>query len=178
MTNGGKRTALILTPILVVGLLGGLAWSQRSGGPGGPGGERARMVQGERRGHHGDHGVQHRRGGKGRFMKRMVEKLELNDKQTKEIKSVIIEARKKNIKLRADARVARIELGQLITQGNVDKTAVNAKVDQIASLRGDVMHQRAGAALSVREILTPEQQVKADGMLRRLLQGRSGRRGR
>ena len=170
MKNGGKRTALILTPILVVGLLGGLAWSQRSGGPGG---ERARMVQGEGRGHHG---VQHRRGGKRRFMKRMVEKLELNDKQTKEIKNVLIEARKKNIKLRADARVARIELGQLITQGNVDKTAVNTKVDQIASLRGDVMRQRAGAVLSVREILTPEQQVKADGMLRRLLRGRRGQR--
>ena len=90
---------------------------------------------------------------------------------------MLIEARKKNIKLRADARVARIELGQLITQGDVDKAGINAKVDQIASLRGNVMRQRAEAVLAVREILTPEQRDKADGMMQRLLRGRRGRRG-
>jgi len=106
----------------------------------------------------------------------MVEELGLNDKQTREIKNILIEARKQNIKLRADARVARIELGQLITQGDVDKAAVNAKVDQIAGLRGNVMRQRAEAVLAVREILTPEQREKADRMMQRLLSGTRGRR--
>jgi Spy/CpxP family protein refolding chaperone len=174
MENAGKRTALILTPVLILGLLGGFAWSQRSVGPGGPGappGEH--MVRGE---HGGDHRAHHRRGRGPRFMSRMVEELGLNDKQTKEIRNVLIEARKQNIKLRADARVARIELGQLITQNDVDKAAVNAKVDQIAGLRGNVMRQRAEAVLAVREILTPEQREKADGMMQRLLSGPRGRR--
>lgn len=175
MKNSGKRTALIVTPILVAGLLSGLAWGQRSGGPGEPGGERARMVRGEGSGHHG---AQKRRGGGQRFVKRMVEELALNDQQTKAIKNILIEARKQNIKLRADVRVAQIELGQLITKGDVDKASVNAKVDQIAGLRGDVMRQRAGAALAVRAILTVEQREKAEGLMRRLLGGRrSHRRG-
>lgn len=172
MNRNGKRTALILTPILMVGLLGGFAWSQRSAG--GSGEEHMRMVRGEHRGHHGS---QDRRGGRGRLMKKMATELGLNDRQTKEIKNALTEARKKNIKLRADARVAQIELGQLITQGDVDKTAVNEKVDQIAGLRGNLMRQRAEAVLAVRAILTAEQLEKADGMLKRLLRGRRGRRG-
>lgn len=166
-----KRTVLILTPVLIVGLLGGFAWSQRSDGPGG-----ARLHSA--RGEQGDHyGKRHKRRGAQRNMSRMVEELGLNDEQVKAIKDVLIEARKKNIKLMADARVARIELGQLVTGNEVDKASVNAKVDQIAGLRGDIMRQRTDAVLAVREILTPEQQQKADRMLQRLLHGPRRHRG-
>ena len=182
MKTTGKRTVLILTPLLLIGLVGGFAWSQRwegpggPGEPGGPGGKRIHMVRGE---HRSDsyHGPRHDRGKRRGFMSRMVKELGLNDEQTKAIKNVLIEALKKNIKLRADARVARIELGQLITKDEPDKTAIHAKVDQIASLRGDIMRQRADTVLAVREVLTPAQREKADRVLEHFLEGHRRHRG-
>jgi len=175
MNTSRKRTVLILTPVLVVALLGGFAWSHRAGGPEGRG-ERVHAERGEQQGRY--HSRRHKRGGGQRFMSRMVEELGLNEGQTKAIKEVLLEARKKNIELRAEAKVARIELGQLMTAGEADKASVNAKVDQIASLRGDMLRQRTDAVLSVREILTPEQQAKADRALQRLLHEPRRHRGR
>lgn len=168
MNKSSKRTVLILTPVLVVALATGFAWSHRADGPGGPRGEHWERG-GE--GHRGHHGWRHKRSRGQQYMKRMVEKLGLNQDQTKAIEDVLIEARKKNIRLRADAKVARIELGQLIMEGEVDSASVNAKVDEIARLRGDILRQRADAVVGVRKILTPEQQAKADRALLRLLSG-------
>ena len=105
----------------------------------------------------------------------MTKKLELTDEQVKKVKGVLTDARKKSIGLRADARVAGIELREMVSQETVDKAKVGAKVDQIAKIRGDLLRARTGAALAVREVLTPEQMAKADGMLKRLLGGRKGR---
>lgn len=177
MKHSHKRAVWILTPVLIVGLLGGFAWSHRGGGPGG---ERSDSVRGEYRKGPGDrhHGKRQSRRDARRDMSRTAQELGLNEEQVEAIENVLLEARKTNIKLIADARVARIELGQLITGDEVDKASVNAKVDQLASLRGAIMRQRAEAVLAVREILTPEQQAKADRMLQRLLHGPRGHRGR
>jgi Spy/CpxP family protein refolding chaperone len=186
MKTTGKRTVLILTPVLLIGLVGGFAWSQRwegpggPDGPGGPGRERAHMVRGEH-GDRGEYGNYHRprherRKGRG-FMSRMVKELGLNDEQTKAVKNVLIEALKNNIKLRADARVARIELGQLITKDEPDKAAIHAKVDQIVSLQGAIMRQRTDTVLAVREVLTPAQREKADRVLEHFLEGHRRHRG-
>ena len=87
---------------------------------------------------------------------------------------MLTDARKKRIALRADARVASIELREMVAQETVDKAGIDAKVDQIAKLKGDLMRARTDAALGVREVLTPEQLAKADGMLKRLLGGGKG----
>ena len=177
-----KRTALIMVPMLLVGLSGGLAWSQQGEERRGDGSRIAR-ADGEqrggrhwrgregRRGHEGRRG----RGGQGQVVKRMTKKLELTDEQVKKVKSVLTDARKKTIGLRADARVAGIELREMVSQEAVDKAKIGAKVDEIAKIRGDLLRARTDAALAVREILTPEQMAKADGMLKRLLGGRKGR---
>ncbi|MCY4441883.1 MAG: periplasmic heavy metal sensor, partial [Deltaproteobacteria bacterium] len=107
---------------------------------------------------------------------RMTKKLELTDEQVKKVKSVLTDARKKTIGLRADARVAGIELREMVSQEAVDKAKIGAKVDEIAKIRGDLLRARTDAALAVREILTPEQMAKADGMLKRMMRGRRGRR--
>ena len=115
---------------------------------------------------------------RGDFVKRMTEKLELTDEQVKKIKSALTDARKKRIGLRADARVAGIELREMVSQEAVDKAKIGAKVDEIAKIRGDLLRARTDAVMAVREVLTPEQIAKADGMLKRMLQGRQGRKGR
>ena len=181
-----KRTALIMVPMLLVGLSGGVAWSQQGEGRRGEGTRIARGEGGEQRGgrhwrgregRRGQEGRRGRRGrgGQGQVVKRMTEKLELTDEQVKKVKSVFTDARKKRIGLRADARVAGIELREMVSQETVDKTEVDAKVAAIAKIRGDLLQARTDAVLGVREVLTPEQLAKADGMLKRMLKGRRGR---
>ena len=105
----------------------------------------------------------------------MTEKLELTDEQVKKVKGALTDARKKRIGLRADARVAGIELREIVSQETVDKAKIGAKVDEIAKIRGDLLRARTDAVVAVREVLTPEQIAKADDMLKRMLSGRRGR---
>ena len=175
-----KRTALILVPVFLVGLAGGVAWSQQGEGRRGEGARIARAEGGEERGGRHWRGNRGRRGQEGRrghegLVKRMTRKLELTDEQVKKVKSALTDARKKGIGLRADARVAGIELREMVSQETVDKAKIGAKVDEIAKIRGELLRARTDAALAVREVLTPEQMAKADGMLMRLLGGRKGR---
>lgn len=177
MKSSSKRAVFMLTPLLIMGLAGGFAWGQRAGDAAGAGEKRfrAHAVRGE----HGErYGKRRQSRGGHRYMSRMVEELGLNDEQVKAIKGVLIEAHKRNIELRADARIAHIELGQLITGDEVNRASVSAKIAQITSVQGDIMRQRADAVLAVREILTPEQQAKAEHMLQRLLNGPGRYRGR
>lgn len=182
MTNR-KRTALIMVPLLLVGLSGGAAWGQQSEERRGDGPRIARADGGEERGRRHWRGRQGRRGqearrgrhGRGNWVKRMTEKLELTDEQVKKIKSVLTDARKKRIGLRADARVAGIELRELVSQEAADKAKINAKVDDVTKIRGDLLRARTDAVLAVRDVLTAEQIAKADGMLKRMLTGRRGR---
>ena len=180
-----KRTALMMVPLLLVGLSGGVAWSQQSEGRRGDGERIARAERGEERGRRHWRGREGRRGhhhegrrgrrGRGDFVKRMTKKLERTDEQVSKIKSALTDARKKRIGLRADARVASIELREMVSQEAVDKAKMGAKVDEIAKIRGDLLRARADAVLAVREVLTPEQIAKADDMLKRMLKGRRGR---
>lgn len=172
-----KRTAFLMVPVLLVGLSGGIAWSQQGEGRRGDGPRVARADGGEERGRRHWRGREGRRG-QARMMGRMQERLELTDEQVKKIKDVLTEARKKRIALRADARIAGIELRQMVSGETVEKAEVNAKVDAVAKIRGDLLRARADAVLAVREVLTPEQIAKADGMLKRMLHGRGGNKGR
>ena len=173
-----KRTALILAPVLLAGLAtGGIAWGQQGEGRRGEGARIARAEGGEERGGHRWHGREGRRErrGHGQTLKRMARKLELTDDQVKKIRSVLTDARKKGIVLRAAARVARIELREMVSRETVDKAGIDAKVGEVTRIRGDLLRARTDAALAVREILTPEQMAKADKMLQHLLKGRRGR---
>lgn len=168
MNSTGKRTVLILTPLLILGVLGGAAWSHRSGG------RPDNRVQLSRSEHGAFHRGHHRRGRGRQFLARMADRLDLDDKQVKEIGNIFTEMRKKAIRLRADARVARIELGQLVTEPEVDQAKVNAKVDEIAKLQGELLRERAATAVAIKGLLTPEQEEKADGMIRRLVNRQRG----
>lgn len=167
--NHRKRTALILTPVLLAGLAGGVAWSQQGEGRRGDGPRMSRAERGEEReGWRGRHG---RRGHHGHGLRRMARRLELTDEQVTAIRDVLRQARKKAIGLRAKARVARIELAELVSEPTVDEAKVDAKVEEISEVQGDRLRERTRTALAVRAVLTPGQAARADGMLERLLGG-------
>lgn len=188
-----KRTAWIMVPMFTVGLTAGsVAWSQHGEGRGGEGAhmtggeggeERGRRHWHGREGRHGwggwhGHGGRRGRGGQEGLVKRMMRKLELNEDQDEKVKGIMTELRKKGIRLRADARIAGIELREMISQETVDKAGVEAKVAEIIRISGDLLRARTEAALAIREILTPEQRAKAGGLLKRMLEGRKGYRRR
>lgn len=175
--NHRKRTALILAPVLLAGLAGGVAWSQQGEGRRGDGPRMTRAERGEEReGWRGRHGRRGRHG-HGEGVRRMARKLELTDEQVTAIKDVLRQARKKAIGLRAKARVARIELAELVSEPTVDRAKVDAKVEELTKIRGDRLQERTRTALAVRAVLTPEQVAKADGVLNRLLGGGRKHRG-
>lgn len=175
--NHRKRTALILAPVLLAGLAGGVAWSQQGEGRRGDGPRMTRAERGEEReGWRGRHGRRGRHG-HGEGIRRMARRLELTDEQVTAIEDVLRQARKKAIGLRAKARVARIELAELVSEPTVDRAKVDAKVEELSKIRGDRLQERTRTALAVRAVLTPEQVAKADGLLNRLLGGGKRRRG-
>lgn len=175
--NHRKRTALILAPVLLAGLAGGVAWSQQGEGRRGDGPRMTRAERGEEReGWRGRHGRRGRHG-HGEGIRRMARRLELTDEQVKAIKDVLRQARKKAIGLRAKAQVARIELAELVSEPTVDRAKVDAKVEELSKIRGDRLQERTRTALAVRAVLTPEQVAKADGLLNRLLGSGKRRRG-
>ncbi len=161
-----KRLSFLLMPLLAIGLMADTAVIQaQDGGEG----ISQRPVHARSRGHRG----WGRRGG----VERMKERLELSDEQAKKIRDILRGAGKKSIKVRADLRVARIELGELVTQEKVDRGKIDTKLAQIGQLRQQRLRLRTDVALQAREVLTPEQRVKAERWLSRFLRGR-GRRGR
>ena len=158
-----KKLSFLLTPLLAIGLLANTALGQvRDSG----------MAVSEKRPVHARSGGGWRRG---RGIERMKERLGLNDEQTKQIRGILREAQKTSIKIRADLRVARIELGELVTQEKVDKGKIDAKLVQIGQLRQQRLRLRTDAVLATRDVLTPEQMKNEDRWFMRFLSGRRGR---
>ncbi len=158
-----KNFSMLMTLLLVLGLMADPAVGQV---------QDSGMALSERRSVHarGSGGLR-----RGRGIERMQERLGLSDEQSKQIRGILREARKKSIKIRADLRVARIELGEFVTQEKVDKEKIDAKLDQIGQLRQQRLRLRTDVVLATRDVLTPEQMKNADRWLIRFLSGRRGR---
>ena len=109
-------------------------------------------------------------------MERMKSELGLSDDQVTKIEGIFRDAQKKSIKMRADLRVARIELGELVAQDKVDRDRVNAKVDQIGQLSSQRLRLQTDVVLATRDVLNTEQRVKAERWLNRFLGGDGHRR--
>ena len=124
---------------------------------------------------HWKRGDRHRGPGFGRILSHMKQRLDLSDEQVGKIQDIMTESRKKGIKVRADLRVARIELGQLLAQKEVNKTAVDRKVSQIEETGKQLFRHWINSFFQVREVLTPEQREKAKPFIQRILSGHRGR---
>ncbi len=98
-----------------------------------------------------------------------LKELALTDEQADRIMSIMTETRKETIQLRSAFKVARIEMGELLTQEQVDQEAVAQKADQIGQSAQQLVQLWTAAAIDVRGILTPEQVEKAKPYLMEFL---------
>ena len=106
-----------------------------------------------------------------------LKELELTDEQSDRIMGIVTETRKETIQVRSAFKVARIEMGELLTQASVDMEAIALKAEQIGQSAHRLVQLWTAAAIDVRDLLTPEQVQKARPYLMKFLSHRHGSHG-
>ncbi len=86
--------------------------------------------------------------------------LGLTDQQTERLRQLIVDTEKASVKTGAEMALRGIELRELLRADKPDRETVMKKVQEIASLRAEMMMQHVDALLAAKNVLTPEQQKK------------------
>lgn len=162
-----KRIAMA-SALILVGLLALTAWAADKG-PGGWG-----SGGGQGRGFGGPmFGFLHN--------ERMKAELGLTDEQAEKLRQIFMDSRKASIRTRADLKIQRMELHELMRAEKTDRDATLKKVQAISALREQMMRQHVESMLAAKTVLTPEQQKKVHAMMAERMsrrgEGFRGRRG-
>jgi len=88
------------------------------------------------------------------------EKLGLTDTQMTQLHKLRTEQQEKAIRRRADLRVARLEMRNLLAAPTVDEQAVRAKAQQVGELLIAAARDLAEAGLALRRIVSADQAEK------------------
>ena len=87
----------------------------------------------------------------------LSEKLNLAPEQEKEIRDLQLNFEKEKIRLKADLKIVRLELEDLLIEDRPVKREVYRKIEQMGDLRVKLQKNRVDKRLAIKEILTPEQ---------------------
>jgi Spy/CpxP family protein refolding chaperone len=132
----------------------------------------------------GDHGVLSaamHRGGRGGFGRgfgrgmggpyarllrddRLADQLKLTTAQRSRLRLIADEHRRLAVQMRADAELARLDLGKLMREDRPDRNRIEAQIDAVTKLRAEQMKSAIGAGLDAREALTAEQRKQLEAM--------------
>lgn len=108
--------------------------------------------------------------------------LGMTDEQKAKIRALRQEFRKERVRARAELRIQRMELADLMRAENPDRAAIARKLKENSEARNAQMLTRFDHRQEIRSLLTPEQQAKMKEMRKerrgRHRMGRQGRRGR
>jgi Spy/CpxP family protein refolding chaperone len=119
-----------------------------------------------------------RRGpGRGLGVAAMRAELGLSDDQVAQLQKLRSENRSRHIRQRAELRIARGELHDLLRADSVDESAVSAKLKQVTDLQAAATRAQVEHQLAVRRVLSPEQAAKMDSLRRERVGPRHRRRG-
>ncbi|MDA8162849.1 MAG: Spy/CpxP family protein refolding chaperone [Desulfobacteraceae bacterium] len=95
--------------------------------------------------------------------------LGLGEQQKTAIKGIGFKLMKEAVRKKADIRIARIELRELLQKDKVDMAAVEAKLKQIADLQTSLRLSKIKAMEEIKADLTPAQRQKFRENFRRLI---------
>ena len=95
----------------------------------------------------------------------MLEKLDLTDEQRVKIRQVRMATEKAMVRLKADAKIARMELEEIMGEVNPNREDVKAKLAVINAARSKMLEKNVNLRLEMKKILTPEQQEKMRHMM-------------
>lgn len=119
----------------------------------------ANPVSAEEWGHRGDCGKKDHYGHKGEAM-RLVTKLDLNSSQKAAVREIRDSTAKELIKKKAESKIARIELRELLQQEPVDMKSVESQLRKIGDLKISMFLDRIRSKEEIKSKLTPEQRKK------------------
>lgn len=105
---------------------------------------------------------------------RLQEELNLTDEQADRVMDLISETRKESIPLRTSIKMARIEIGDLLVEDEVDEEAIIQKADAIGQSIQEMVHLWTAALVDMREILTPEQMQRGRLHLKKFMSSEHG----
>jgi Spy/CpxP family protein refolding chaperone len=106
-------------------------------------------------------------------------KINLTDDQASRLRQVVVNSEKSAIETRAQMAVDGIELREMLRSDQPDKDAVMKKVEEISSLREQMMKNGVQAILEAKTVLTPQQQKQVrEFMESRFARGGWGAQGR
>jgi Spy/CpxP family protein refolding chaperone len=88
---------------------------------------------------------------------RLAEQLKLTTTQKARLKTIAEAHERKAIQTRADADLARLDLGKLMKDDRPDRNRIDAQIDVVTRLRAEQMKSAIGAGLDAREVLSAEQ---------------------
>jgi Spy/CpxP family protein refolding chaperone len=101
------------------------------------------------------------------------QQLGISDDQAKTLESQVADFQKKVIQDQANLDIQRVDLENLLTSENPDRSAVDSKLEQVNSARLALQKSAVDFYLTVKQEITPEQQQK----IRQFLQQRRQRFG-
>ncbi len=115
-----------------------------------------------------------------RRFRRMAEKMELTDAQRQQIKTLRSAYARDMVRLRADAKLARIELRELMNETGPEVSRVRERAAEVSRARASLFERRTVFRAEFKNLLTPEQQETLRESFRDRRDGRrdSGMRGR
>ncbi len=107
-----------------------------------------------------------------------TDQLDLSEEQQLQIHRIAIELRKITILREAQARVAEIELEELLNQERPDLKGVETQLDTVSDLHNQVRLAHLAAQVQMQQALSPEQLDQAKQVQERLDQARTQERER
>jgi Spy/CpxP family protein refolding chaperone len=85
-------------------------------------------------------------------------KLKLSDEQKEQMKNIRFETQKKEIELRSNLALSRLELGRLVMSETPDKAAIEKKMNEVVANEASLKMNKLNGWFEANKNLTPEQQ--------------------
>ena len=91
------------------------------------------------------------------------DKLKLTDDQKEKLADIRDRRERAAIPIQGDLRIASLDLRKLMRADTPDPRAIDAQIDQIATLRASLQKSHVAGRLDARAVLTPAQQKQMRG---------------
>ncbi len=108
-------------------------------------------------------GMMHQQMDQKLFLER-IKTLDLNPDQVTKLKEIHSECRKENIRTAAEAKIARLELNELLNEQSWTLETAEALIRKIQSLEGDMQVRHLQTKAEVRKVLTADQWQQLSAM--------------
>ena len=89
---------------------------------------------------------------------KLIDELKLSDEQKKDYEKIHVDMQKQEIAQKAKNETARVELQQILKADTPDKSAIEKKINEIASLIVQLHMIKVNSWFAVNKLLNPEQQ--------------------